>query len=293
MATKTDDCKISVFLHVNYWEGAGKIDTLFKIADMNKYDGVELRWKYAFDDLNQEEYLSKVAVLKQQYSDMQISFGGMVDFMAEDRGQIKRDTEDYLKFLEWANRECGTMAMNFFTGTMVRPGADYYEFDRNGSAMSEPRHYEQSVKGLKIVGDKAGSLGMRLALETHNCYLHDLPGSCKKLMEMTNHEAVGINYDHGNIMINKNGCSIAEVFETIGDKIYYVHLKNLLMYKNDYFMTTRLEEGHIDNADILARLKNRGYNGVVTVEYACPGDGFIAARRDMEYIKILRDWLEV
>ncbi len=100
---------------------------------MNKYDGVELRWKYVYDDLNQEEYQSKVAALKQQYPEMQISYGGMVDFMAENRNQVKSDTENYLKFLEWSSRECGTTAMNFFTGTMVRPDADYYEFDRNGS----------------------------------------------------------------------------------------------------------------------------------------------------------------
>ncbi len=128
-----------------------------------------------------------------------------------------------MAFLEWPNRECGTDLMSFFTGVMLRPGADYFEFDHCGSGMANEQHYERSAAGLKVVGDQAASLGMRIALETHNGYLHDLPGSCRKLLDMTDHPAVGIHYDQGNIQINKNGSSIKEVFENIGDKIYDVH----------------------------------------------------------------------
>ena len=133
---------------------------------------------------------------------------------------------------------------------------------------------------------------MRIALETHNSYLHDLPNACQKLMDMTGHEAVGINYDHGNIAINKNGCSIKEVFDVIGDNIYYVHLKNLLIFRDGVYMVTHLEAGHIDTSEILTRLRNQGYEGIITVEYACPGDGFIAAQRDKDYVEILKEWLK-
>ncbi|MEN8255926.1 MAG: TIM barrel protein [Verrucomicrobiota bacterium] len=282
---------MKIYLHVNYWEGAGKLGTLFEIAAMNGYDGVELRYKYAFPDMAQEQYQEKVAALKQQHPDMGIIFGGPVDFMADDRGQVKKDTEAYLEFLEWANRECGTRVMNFFTGNMICPGADYMEFDRNGSGMAEESHYGQSAEGLRVVGDKAASLGMKLALETHNCYLHDLPGACRKLMDLTDHDAVGLNYDHGNISVNKNGSSIEEVFDLIGDKIYYVHLKNMLLGRDGLFLATHLDAGHIDTSEVLMRLKDRGYDGVLTTEYACTGDGFIAAKRDKEYVDLLTKWL--
>ena len=45
---------MKTYLHVNYWEGEGKLDTLFEIADMNTYGGVELRWKYVFPDMTQD-----------------------------------------------------------------------------------------------------------------------------------------------------------------------------------------------------------------------------------------------
>ena len=41
---------MKVLLHVNYYEGVNKLDELFRIAQKFGYDGVELRWKYAFDD---------------------------------------------------------------------------------------------------------------------------------------------------------------------------------------------------------------------------------------------------
>lgn len=282
---------MKTYLHVNYWEGAGKLDTLFEIADMNGYNGVELRYEYAFPDMTQEQYLGKVIALKQKYPGMGVIFGGPVDFMADDRDQVEKDTEAYMEFLEWSNRECGTEMMNFFTGGLTRPGATYFEFDRNGSGMANDLHYERSAEGLKVVGGKAASLGMKLALETHNCYLHDLPGACRKLMDMTAHDAVGINLDYGNIALNKNGCSMHETVETIGDKLFYVHLKNMLIGRDKSYLPVHLDAGHIDTSGELMLLKEQGYDGILTTEYACTGDGFIAAKRDKEYVDQLTEWI--
>ena len=282
---------MKTYMHVNYWEGEGKLDTLFEIADMNNHSGVELRWKYPFSDITQEEYQAKVIALKQKYPEMDVVFNGVVDFMADDREQVQRDTEACMEFMEWSNRECGSQIMNCLTGWMVRPGASMFEFDRNGSGMATERHYERAAEGLKAIGDQAASLGMRIALETHNNYLHDLPDACRKLMELTDHEAVGLNYDHGNIAINKNSVSIREVFDVIGDKIYYVHLKNMLLGRDYSAFPTHLEAGHIDTSEVLMRLRDQGYNGPVTVEYSCTGDGFIAAKRDKEYIETLDAWI--
>ena len=285
---------MKVYLHVNYYEGIGKYDTLFKITDMYGYNGIELRWKYAFADMDQKAYLQKIKELKDQYPDMELAFGGMVDFMSDDRAKVASETEDYLEFLEWAKANCGTRVMNFFTGGLVRTGADYYEFDRNGSGMAEDIDYDRSAEGLKIVGDKAAELDILIALETHNCYLHDLPKACRRLMQQTNHDAGGINLDLGNIVINKNSSSPQESIDIIGeDKIYYAHLKNVLMYKKELFMSTRLEEGHIDNTYILERIGKTVKSGIIATEYACPGDGIIAAKRDMEYVKFMREWLNI
>lgn len=282
---------MKTYLHVNYWEGEGKLDTLFEIADMNRYDGVELRSIYHCKDMTQKEYQEKVIALKQKYPHLGIVFNRVVDLVSDDRDHAEKDLESCLDFMEWASRECGTEVLNFFTGSLIRSLTSTLEFERNGSAMAKECHYERSAEGLKVIGDKAVSQKMRVALEMHINYLHDLPVACHKLMDMTDHDAVGLNYDHGNIAINKNGSSIQEVFEVVGGKIYYVHLKNMLIGMDYSFFPTHLEAGHINTAEVLMRLKDQGYDGLIAVEYPCKGDGFIAAKKDKEYLDTLKKWM--
>jgi len=282
---------MKVLLHVNYYEGLGKLEESFRIANKFGYDGIELRWKYKFDDMNQMEYQNKVAALKSQYPDFEITFGGMVDFC--NTKDVEKDTADYLEFLEWSKRELDTKIMNFFTGTMQIKDHDYSLFDEHGSGMAEEKHYERSAAGLKVIGDKAAELDMLISLETHNGYLHDLAAPCKKLMDMTQHDAVGINWDQGNIILNKNGESIDEVFEILDGKVYYAHLKNMLVYRHQLYMCTHLDQGHIDTMHAVRKLSTNLKSGIMATEYSAPGDGIIAAKRDMEYIKYIKDWLEI
>jgi len=282
---------MKVLLHVNYYEGPGKIDELFRIAQKFGYDGVELRWKYKFDDMNQMEYQNKVAALKSQYPDFEITFGGNIDFCGGK--DAEKDTADYLEFLEWSKKELDTKVMNFFTGALLAENTDYMLFHLNGSGMAKEEHYERSAAGLKIVGDKAAELGMLVALETHNGYLHDLAKPCKKLMDMTQHDAVGINWDQGNILLNENGESIDEVFEILDGKIYYAHLKNVLVFQHKVYVCTHLEQGHIDTMHAVRKLSSNLKSVICATEYSAPGDGIIAAKRDMEYMKYIKDWLEI
>jgi sugar phosphate isomerase/epimerase len=281
---------MKVLMHVNYYEGPGKLDKLFQLANSNGYDGIELRWKYRYDDMSQQQYQQKISELKHQYPDMELVFGGAVEFCRGDATEVARETEAYLEFLEWAKEKCDTKVMNFFTGGLVADNTEYTEFDKNGSGIATEEDYQKSATGLKLVGNKAAEFDMLITLETHNCYLHDLAAPSKKLMEMTAHDSIGMNYDHGNILINKNGESIDQVFELLDGKIYYAHLKNIMVYKNVY-MVTRLEEGHIDTMHVVDKLRNNLKSGMVALEYSAPGDGIIAAKRDMEYMKFIKEEL--
>ncbi len=283
---------MKILLHVNYYEGAGKIDTLFDLAKINGCDGVELRQKYRFPDMDQRQYQDKVESLKQKYPEMEITFGCMVNFTGGTEDEVKQETAVLFDFMDWASRKCGTSTMNFFTGGMQRKDVEYTDFDLNGSGMATEEHYQKAAKGLQIVGDKAASLNVLMALETHNCYLHDLAKPCKKLMDMTAHKNIGINYDHGNIVLNKNGESIEDVFSLLEGKIYYAHLKNLLKFKNS-FMITHLEAGYIDTMEVVNALKSNLKSGMLAIEYPCPGDGIIAAKRDMEYMHFIKNWLKI
>ncbi|MDD5599957.1 MAG: TIM barrel protein, partial [Victivallaceae bacterium] len=276
-----------------YCEGPGTLDELFRIADKFGYDGVELRWKYRFPDMNQHEYRNKLVALKSQYPDFEITFGGMVDFCRGKESEVETETANYFEFLEWTKKELDTKVMNFFTGTMVTEGIDYTEFHVHGSGMAEEGDYERAAAGLRKVGDKAAGLDMLISLETHNGYLHDLAKPCRKLMDMTGHDAVGINWDQGNILLNRNGESIDEVFAVLDGKIYYAHLKNVLVYRKQLYMVTHLEQGHIDTMHAVRKLRDNLKSGILAVEYPAPGDGVIAAKRDMEYMKYIKAWLGI
>lgn len=283
---------MKVLLHVNYYEGAGKLDTLFDLAKINGCDGVELRQIYRFPDMDQRQYQEEVERLKQKYPEMEIVFGCTVDFTGGTEEEVKKQSDALFDFMDWASCRCGTPVMNMFTGPMIRKDVDYTEFHLNGSGMATEEHYQKAAKGLRMVGDKAASLKMLMALETHNGYLHDLARPCKKLMEMTAHESIGINYDHGNIILSNNGESIADVFSLLEGKIYYAHLKNLLKFKNSY-QVTHLDAGYIDTMEVVAGLKNNLKSDMVAIEYPCPGDGIIAAKRDMEYMHFIKNWLKI
>ena len=57
---------LKTLLHVNYYEGKGRLPGLFKLAEMNGCDGVELRGKNKYEE-SEEKYLSMIEELKQQY----------------------------------------------------------------------------------------------------------------------------------------------------------------------------------------------------------------------------------
>ena len=113
---------MKALLHVNYHEGERKLRELFELAYRFGYDGVELRWKYQFPDLDQSGYRNLVAALKSTYPDMEIVFGGCIDFCGSaSEEQLQDDIGDYGEFLDWSHRQCGTRVMNFFTGVLKSP----------------------------------------------------------------------------------------------------------------------------------------------------------------------------
>ena len=281
---------MKVLLHVNYYEGAGKFEDLFKLIKTVGADGVELRGKRYYD-MSKEDYFAMVEDLRQRTPELELAFGYQLCFnTAEDTR--KQDFEDFVNFIDWAKEKCGTKLLNMFTDNLIADGVDYYDFASNGSVLADEDMYIRHGEGLTRAGNELEKRGMLAALETHNCYIHDLAASSAKLLSYVKSPAIGINYDHGNIFLNKNGESIDKVVELLKGKIYYAHLKNLMRSRDfKYYFATHLEGGHIDTGKMLGLLKNELKSGMFAVEYACSGDGLIAAKRDIEYVNFLREWL--
>ena len=121
--------------------------------------------------------LAVIDILKQRYPEMEIVFGGHIGFCRGKDDDIARDVEAYGKFLEWAKKTCDTKVMNFFTGNIFPTFGGYGvgAMHLGGSGIACEADYERAAAGLRTVGDMAAPLGIKLALETHNGYLHDVP----------------------------------------------------------------------------------------------------------------------
>lgn len=281
---------MDVLLHVNYYEGPGRLQKFFNTAVKYGYNGVELRGKYTQGDMDQNQYRAMVEEFKQKHPEMQIVFGQMVPFCRGTEEEIKQDTEFFADLLQWAAEKCGSKLFNAFTGPVIPEGVPWTSSEKVGSGGADESDYVKSAEGLRILGKEAAKYSIRLALETHCGYLHDLPEPCMKLLSMTDCDNVGINYDHGNIVLHPAGCNIKSYFEIAGAKTYYAHLKNLFKIngKNSGgYAVCHLSDGCINTRQAVENLLKLKDLDTVAVEYPCPGDGIYAAKKDMEYMREL------
>ncbi|MEI8244198.1 MAG: hypothetical protein WCI51_00120 [Lentisphaerota bacterium] len=69
------------------------------MASQYGYDGVELRRKYAFDDLDQTSYQLEVAALKAHYPTMEVVFGGAIDFCSGKKDEVEKTPANICTFL--------------------------------------------------------------------------------------------------------------------------------------------------------------------------------------------------
>ncbi len=273
-----------VYMHTNYWEKEGELEKTFKLASMNGYDGIELRMSGKSVGLKEDVYRKEICRLKDKYPEMELTFGCPVDFVVENESARKREEENVITFILWAEKNLGTKVFNFFTGVMTC--ADYMEFHLNGSAMATEKHYTRVAAHLTRVGEAIRGSGIKIALESHNCYIHDLPDAIRKLLDMVEADNVGVNLDYGNIFLHKLGGSLDDALDKLKDRIFYVHLKNAVKVAGAFYITP-LAEGMIDNFHLLSLLKGIGYKGPICLEFPGLGDHFSAAARDSAYFKVI------
>ena len=86
---------MKVLLHVNYYEGAGKFETLFKLIRSVGADGVELRAKNYYN-MTKEQYWTMVEELKQRNPDLELAFGYPLHFSSVDKDTQKQEFDKYL-----------------------------------------------------------------------------------------------------------------------------------------------------------------------------------------------------
>ena len=108
------------------------------------------------------------------------------------------------------------------------------------------------------VGKAVAEADIKIALESHHCYIHDIPEAINNLLGRVNADNVGVNLDYGNIFLHKHGGSLDEAVEKLKDRIFYVHLKNVIKIADTFYCST-LADGMIDNFQFVSLLKEIGY----------------------------------
>jgi len=285
--------KPAVIMHVNYCEQGQTIMEMCKKAADWGFDGIEFRRKRSGVDEGVDEYLDALAEAVEASGLKYTLFGAPgPDLTNLDPAVRKKELEDAVEFYKLAAEKLELTVCNAFTGTLKNPAEDipYSSYTCHGSFVASEEQWKWAAEGYKILGDLADDLDFKFAFETHMCYLHDLPETTEKLVNLIDKPSVGINLDYGNAIYFSGIPSISKTIATLKDKIYYVHLKNSIRMGDSSRFPTALSEGEINHREYLTVLKNSGYEGPICIEAPRPGDREWYAQKDLEYLNsVLED----
>ncbi|MFZ4696179.1 MAG: sugar phosphate isomerase/epimerase family protein, partial [Verrucomicrobiia bacterium] len=217
-----------LFLHCNCVEQGQSIPEMCRLAVVWGFDGLEFRRVRPGLTEKPTDYLDAIASARDKTGLKRVSFGGPgPDLMNPDPSVRRRETDACLAFYEEATRRFEMTVCNTMTGTLLASNTPYLEFDKNGSACATAEQWEWAIAGFREIGDAVAKRGLKLAFETHNCFLHDLPKPARELVERIERNNIGLNFDYGNILLHPLGVPQAEAWATCADRVFLVHVKNL------------------------------------------------------------------
>lgn len=285
--------KPTIYMHVNYCEQGQSIEDICRKAVDWGFDGVEFRRKRFGIEEDHGKYLDALASGVRKSGLRHVSFGAPgVNLMSGDDQQRDAEVNAAATFYIMAHERFGTTIFNTFAGELRNPDAaiPYYDYPRHGSAIATEQQWRWAIDGFKKIAQRIEPLGIRLAFETHMVYLHDLPEPAKKLVDGIGSKAIGVLLDYANIMLFPNMPPLAMIIETLGDRIYYIHLKNLVQLSRiggGAHFPIGLADGEINHREFLRCLQRIGYAGPLCIEAPRPGDREWFARQDLAYLNAL------
>lgn len=283
---------VPVIMHVNYCEQGQTILEICEKAVSWGFDGVEFRRKRSGVNETTEDYLDNIATGVQKTGLKYVIFGSPgPNLNTEDKSVREAEIQSAIEFFRMASQRFKLTVNNTFTGSLLNktPGVPYSDYDKQGSFIATEDQWKWATE-FKELGKVANELGFRLAFETHMCYIHDVPVAARKLTDMIDEPSVGVNLDYGNAVYFKNIPNITDTIKTLGDKLFYVHLKNSVSLVDGKRMPTALGDGEINHRAYLKLLKDSGYKGPLCIEAPRAGDREWYAQVDLAYIKsVLKD----
>lgn len=268
-------------MHINYFESGYTLATLFDKAKFYGYDGVELRG--AREGLTPAKYVAAVQK-EMKRTGLSVVMANPCNLNTPCPTERAQEVEKAIDLLKRA-AGIGVQLFNTMAGSMVAAGVPYSDFHLNGSGCATWEQWAWAVAGFQQLGAVAEELGVRMAFETHNGYIHDLAKPTAEFLKQINSPAIGANLDMGNIVLNKNGESLQDALAILGDKVYYNHLKNIFKPSVGGYIVCSLKDGVIDNRVWAQTLKDTGNNCPICLEAPRQGDRDLFAKEDIEYFR--------
>lgn len=285
-----------IIMHINFCEVTfhtfGKtIDDVCRKAASWGFDGVEFRGRIPNDiKLELPEYMDEIAKGKAKYGLKEIMFGYNADGVSNPDAQVRaKAVENAIAFFKMAKEKCGTTVCNVFADPIVSkaPRATATNYNYHGSAVATQDEWDWTVDSFKKIGAELVKLGMRMGFETHMNYIHDTPQASKKLVDLIDCPAVGVNMDYGNSIYFTNVPDPVETVKLYGDKIMHMHLKNSTEMIPGVRIPTALSDGEINHRAYMQAVKDSGYTGPIGIEAPRGGDREWFAQQDLNYFKSL------
>lgn len=277
-----------IIMHINYCEQGQSIDEICEKAVHWGFDGVEFRNKRPGIDEKTDDYLEAIHKASKSHGLKTVLFGGGTpDIIDMEPGELENKMAYCLDFYPKAYDMFGFEVCNLLLGTIMNPapGIAYADYTKHGSYIAKARHWDNGIKALRMLGEIAKNRGFLFAMETHPNYLHDTVESAMKLAKGSGSANIGVNLDYINAAAHPDEISIEDAIEKSDDRLFYVHIKNVIKAGNGVRIRTGLGDGEYNNRHILKKLREAGYEGPICMEAPRQGDREWFARQDLAYLK--------
>lgn len=292
-----------VIMHINFGEivfdsyGKRSIDDICRMAAEIGFDGIEFRGlpPQELKELPFKEYAKQIGDAKKKYglSEILLASGSWCRTRCASTDKAERDAcvLEAVENTKYAQEVCGSTLFNAFGSGLISkdPNVKSNEYEKHGSAIATEDDWKYTVDTYQKIGVELVKMGARYAFETHMNYIHDLPASAKKLVDLIDCPNIGINMDYGNTFFFPEKPTVAETIDLYGDKLFYTHLKNYTKLANGV-LPGYLSDGDINHRLYLEKLSEVGYTGPIGVEAPRSGDRVWFAKQDYNYVtSLLKD----
>lgn len=127
--------------------------------------------------------------------------------------------------------------------------------------------------------ERCGKLyGIKYAVENHPAPNYEKPEDVAELI--SRYETIGANVDSG--IYNMQGYDVLGAADLFGDKIYHVHFKDTFVGGEGCMP---IGEGDAPMKELLLKLRDKNYGGMVSVEFEFEGDPVPGLKTSIDFMK--------